>query len=37
MDTDGESLAEKMQATMDRLPPEGVTLVEIRDLIGREG
>jgi hypothetical protein len=31
------SLAEKMQATMDRLPPEGVTLVEIRDLIGREG
>jgi hypothetical protein len=32
-----ESLAEKMQATMDRLPPEGVTLVEIRDLIGREG
>ncbi len=37
MDNDGESLAEKMQATMDRLPPEGVTLVEIRDLIGREG
>ncbi|HYH07355.1 MAG TPA: exopolysaccharide biosynthesis protein [Thermoanaerobaculia bacterium] len=36
-DHDGESLAEKMQATMDRLPPEGVTLVEIRDLIGREG
>lgn len=32
-----ESLAEKMQATMDRLPPESVTLVEIRDLIGREG
>jgi hypothetical protein len=37
MDNDGDSLAEKMQATMDRLPPEGVTLVEIRDLIGREG
>ncbi|HYK03401.1 MAG TPA: exopolysaccharide biosynthesis protein [Thermoanaerobaculia bacterium] len=37
MDRDGDSLAEKMQATMDRLPPEGVTLVEIRDLIGREG
>lgn len=37
MDNEGESLAEKMQATMDRLPPEGVTLVEIRDLIGREG
>lgn len=34
---DGESLAEKMQTTMDRLPPEGVTLVDIRDLIGREG
>ncbi|HEX8251808.1 MAG TPA: exopolysaccharide biosynthesis protein [Thermoanaerobaculia bacterium] len=34
---DGDSLAEKMQATMDRLPPEGVTLVAIRDLIGREG
>jgi len=37
VDQDGESLAEKMQATIDRLPPEGVTLVEIRDLIGREG
>lgn len=36
-DQDGESLAEKMQSTMDRLPPEGVTLVAIRDLIGREG
>jgi len=36
-DQDGESLAEKMQSAMDRLPPEGVTLVEIRDLIGREG
>ncbi len=37
VDQDGESLAEKMQAAIDRLPPEGVTLVEIRDLIGREG
>lgn len=36
-DHENDSLAEKMQATMDRLPPEGVTLVEIRDLIGREG
>ena len=36
-DQDGESLAEKMQATMDSLPPEGVTLVAIRNLIGREG
>lgn len=34
---DGESLAEKMQATMERLPPEGVTLSEILNLIGREG
>lgn len=37
VDQDGESLAEKMQATIDRLPPDGVTLAEIRDLIGREG
>ncbi len=37
VDQDGDSLAEKMQSTMDRLPPEGGTLVEIRDLIGREG
>lgn len=36
-DHDGESLAEKMEAALDRLPPERVTLVEIRDLIGREG
>lgn len=36
-DQEGESLAEKMQATMDTLPPEGVTLVAIRSLIGREG
>jgi hypothetical protein len=36
-DGESESLAEKMQATMDSLPPEGVTLVAIRDLIGREG
>lgn len=34
---DGVVLADKMQATIDRLPPDGVTLVEIRDLIGREG
>jgi hypothetical protein len=37
VDDDSESLAEKMQAIIDRLPPGGVTLVEIRDLIGREG
>lgn len=37
VEQDGESLAEKMQATMDTLPAEGVTLVAIRDLIGREG
>jgi hypothetical protein len=37
VDDDNESLAEKMQAAIDRLPPGGVTLVEIRDLIGREG
>jgi hypothetical protein len=36
-DDDAGSLAEKVQAAMDRLPPESVTLVEIRDLIGREG
>lgn len=36
-DEDGESIAEKLMATIERLPPEGVTLVEIRDLIGREG
>lgn len=37
LDEGGESLAEKMESTMARLPPEGVTLVIIRDLIGREG
>ncbi len=37
VEQDGESLAEKMQATMDTLPAEGVTLVAIRNLIGREG
>lgn len=36
-DEDGESIAEKLMATIEALPPEGVTLVEIRDLIGREG
>lgn len=36
-DREGESLAEKMQSTIDTLPPEGVTLLAIRTLIGREG
>lgn len=36
-DREGESLAEKMQSTIDTLPPEGVTLLAIRSLIGREG
>lgn len=31
------SLTDKMRATIDSLPPGGVTLLEIRDLIGREG
>lgn len=31
------SLTARMRATIDRLPPGGVTLLEIRDLIGREG
>lgn len=31
------SLTAKMRATIDNLPPGGVTLLEIRDLIGREG
>lgn len=33
----GGSLAEKVEAAMARFPPEGVTVAEIRDLIGREG
>jgi hypothetical protein len=37
LDQEGESLAEKMRATLDKLPEEGVTLVTIRDMIGREG
>ncbi|HEY0143503.1 MAG TPA: exopolysaccharide biosynthesis protein [Thermoanaerobaculia bacterium] len=37
MDDDGEPIAEKLMAAIERLPPEGVTLVEIRDLVGREG
>lgn len=31
------SLTAKMRATIDSLPPGGVTLLQIRDLIGREG
>ena len=31
------SLTAKMRATIDSLPPGGVTLGQIRDLIGREG
>jgi hypothetical protein len=31
------SLTDKMRATIDSLPPGGVTLLEIRNLIGREG
>lgn len=37
IDHDASSLAEKMQAIIDNLPPEGVSVLEIRDLIGREG
>jgi hypothetical protein len=38
LEQEGESsLSEKMRETMDMLPEEGVTLVTIRDLIGREG
>jgi hypothetical protein len=32
-----DSLRERLQAVMDRLPVGGVTLVEIRDLIGPDG
>jgi hypothetical protein len=32
-----DSLGEKLQAIIDKLPPEGVTLAEIRDLVGRDG
>jgi hypothetical protein len=38
LEQEGESsLVEKMRTTLDQLPPEGVTLVTIRDMIGREG
>lgn len=38
LEQEGESsLVDKMRTTLDRLPPEGVTLVTIRDMIGREG
>jgi hypothetical protein len=32
-----ESLGEKIQAAIGNLPPEGVTLAEIRDLFGQDG
>lgn len=31
-----ESLGEKLQVVIDKLPPEGVTLVEILDLVGQD-
>lgn len=34
---DDKSLAETLQGVVDSMPPEGVTLAQIRDLIGREG
>lgn len=34
---DERSLVEKLQSVIDSMPPEGVTLAQIRDLIGREG
>ncbi|HEY0160651.1 MAG TPA: exopolysaccharide biosynthesis protein [Thermoanaerobaculia bacterium] len=38
LEQEGESsLSEKMRETLAMLPEEGVTLVTIRDLIGREG
>lgn len=36
-DPEWQSLTAKMRSTIDSLPPGGVTLLEIRDLIGREG
>ncbi|GAB4170781.1 MAG: exopolysaccharide biosynthesis protein [Terrimicrobiaceae bacterium] len=33
----GESLGEKLQAIIENLPPGGVTLAEIRDLVGQDG
>jgi len=32
-----ESLGEKIKTIADRLPPEGVTLAEIRDIVGQDG
>ena len=32
-----ESLGEKIRMAIDRLPPEGVTLAEIRDVFGQDG
>lgn len=32
-----KSLVEALQSVIDSMPPEGVTLAQIRDLIGREG
>lgn len=34
---DDETLLEKLRRTAEALPPGGVTLAEIRDLIGRDG
>jgi hypothetical protein len=34
---DDETLLEKLRRTAESLPPGGVTLAEIRDLIGRDG
>ncbi|MGH7339556.1 MAG: exopolysaccharide biosynthesis protein [Candidatus Rokuibacteriota bacterium] len=31
------SLADRLRLVMDKLPPEGVTLVELRDLVGQDG
>lgn len=36
-DTDAKSFGEKLNIVIDRLPPEQVTLAEIRDLVGQEG
>ncbi|MGH7961449.1 MAG: exopolysaccharide biosynthesis protein [Candidatus Binatia bacterium] len=32
-----DSLGEKLQEVIDRLPPQGVALAEIRDLVGQDG
>lgn len=36
-DVPTETLADRLRVVMDRLPPEGVTLAELRDLVGQEG